>query len=124
MDATELKYHRLNTEAFISQKPTVVTLTPQTKQETASGGYKLVPGVTKSAQTVRVIELGMNQSPPILINTDGKQRVAEFWLLGAFNSDIQINDYWVAEDGREWVVGDVVRSNQYEVRGLVTERGK
>lgn len=124
MDATELRYHRLNTEAFIGVKPTSIALIPQTKEDTPSGGYKLVPGDARTAQTFRIIELGANQSPPIIVLTDGKQREAEFWLLGKWDAAIAVNDYWVAPDGREWLVGDIVRSNEYETRGLVTERGK
>lgn len=124
MDATELKYHRLNTEAFIGVKPSSIALVPQTRERTAAGGYKDTPGDPRTTQTFRIIELGMNQSPPILVLTDGKQREAAFWLLGKHDAVMEVNDFWTAPDGREWLVGDIVRDNGYEVRGLVTERGK
>lgn len=124
MDPVELHYHRLNTEAFINTKPSSIVLVPQIKESTASGGYKLVAGEPRPPQIFRIIELGANQSPPILVLTDGKQREASFWLLGKWDAVVGVNDYWIAPDGREWLVGDIVRSNGYEVRGLVTERGK
>lgn len=124
MDDIELKYHRLNTTAFIAFKPSSIALIPQVKERTTGAGYRLVPQAPREPQVLRVIELGANQSPPILVLADGKQRAAEFWLLGEWDAAIEINDYWIAEDGREWIVGDIVRPNQYEVRALVTERGK
>lgn len=124
MDATELHYHRLNTEAFIAVKPSTLMLIPQTKAPQASGGYKLVDGLPRLAQTFRIIELGLNQTPPIITLTDGKQREAEFLLLGRWDARVEVNDYWVALDGRQWLVGDIVRDNQYETRALVAERGR
>ena len=124
MDPVELQYHRLNTEAFINVKPTSIALIPQEREDTPSGGYKMVEQAPRAAQTFRIIELGANQSPPILTLTDGKQREAEFWLLGKYDAAMAVNDTWTAPDGREWLVGDIVRPNGYEVRGLVTERGK
>ena len=124
MDPVELEINRANTLAFIAAKPSIITLTPHTQERTTGGGYKLVPGDVKPSQVLRVIELGANQSPPILTLTDGKQREASFWLLGAHNADMARDDTWMAEDGREWRVGDIVRPNGYETRGLVVERGK
>lgn len=129
MDPIELQYHRMNTDAFINVKPTAIVLTPQTKQDTASGGYKMVDGDPRKSQIFRIIELGANQTPPILRLTDGTQREAEFWLLGKWDAEMDINDHWSMADPatgniREWLVGDLIRSNGYEVRGLVTERGK
>lgn len=124
MNPVELSINRLNTQAFINAKPSSIALIPQDKEPTPAGGFKLVPKTARSAQTMRIIELGLNQSPPIIVLTDGKQREAAFWLLGLHDAAMAVNDYWVAADGREWLVGDIVRSNQYETRGLVTERGK
>lgn len=124
MNAVELRLNRVNTDAFIRVKPSEIVLVPQTKVYQASGGYKLVDDPAREPQTFRIIELGANQSPPILRLTDGTQREAEFWLLGSWDAAMAVNDHWKALDGREWIVGDIVRDNGYEVRGLVAERGK
>jgi hypothetical protein len=124
MDAVELRINRENTTAFIAVKPSEIALVPQTKVDQPSGGWKLVDGEAKAPQTFRIIELGMQTTPPIITLTDGKQRAVEFWLLGEWNANMAVDDHWLAEDGREWLVGDIVRSNQYETRGLVVERGK
>lgn len=124
MDATELDLHRKNTTAFIAVKPSVLTLTPHEQNRTQGGGYRLDAQPPRDPQTMRIIELGAHQSPPILVLTDGKQREASYWLLAEWDADMAVNDTWMAADGREWLVGDIVRSNEYETRGLVVERGK
>lgn len=124
MDPVELRYHRENTTAFIAVKASMITLIPQSKVPTPAGGYKNVDGVPRQPQTMRIIELGMNQTPPILRLTDGTERVLDFWLLGQWDAAIAVDDYWVAEDGRQWLVGDIIRPNGYETRALVVERGK
>ena len=122
MDA-ELKVNRLNTTAFIASRKSKIVLTPRERVK-ANGGWKYQEKAPRAEQTFRIIELGMNATPPILNLTDGKQREAEFWLLGEWDAAVEIDDIWTAEDGRVWQVGDIVRSNEYEVRALVTERGK
>lgn len=123
MDAVELDIHRKNTRAFIAVKPSVLTLIPQIKVRKPGGGYSLAQGTPRAPQTMRIIELGMVNSPQVLNLTDGKQREAQFWLLGEFSAQMATGDFWVAEDGRSWEIGDIVRENGYEQRGLVAERG-
>jgi hypothetical protein len=120
----ELEINRKNTVAFIAARPSEVTLTPRTKTETSGGGWKWVVGAPREPQTLRIIELGMQVTPPILELSNGKQRRVDFWLLGPHDATIEVGDFWVAEDGRTWEVGEVVRDNGYEVRGLVAERGE
>jgi hypothetical protein len=124
MDATELRINRANTTAFIEVKPSSIALIPQTRRRTSAGGWVYEDQPAREPQTFRIIELGMHQTPPILTLTDGKQRAVDFWLLGEWDANMAVDDHWLAEDGREWLVGDIVRSNQYETRGLVVERGK
>lgn len=123
MDATELKYHRLNTTAFIAVKPETIVLVPRLKVDTPAGGYKFEDQPPRDPQTFRIVEFGLSQTPPVIELTDGSQRVAEFLLLGEHDAEVAIDDHWLAIDGRTWVVGEVVRDNQYETRALVTERG-
>lgn len=124
MDPIELQVHIDNTIAYIGYKPSEIVLTPVEREKTGSGGYREVDQEERPAQTFRIIEVN-SSTPPILTLTDGKQREADFLLLGAPTVDIAVNDHWLDEaTGREWLVGDIVRSNLYEVRALVVERGK
>lgn len=123
MDPVELDIHRKNTRAFIAVKPSIVVLTPQTNVRKPGGGYSIVQGTPRDPQTMRIIELGMVQTPQVLNLTDGKQREARFWLLGEFSAQMATGDFWRSDDGRLWEIGDIVRENGYEQRGLVAERG-
>ncbi len=120
----EQTVNRLNTKAFIDVRPSEIILTPRVREKTVGGGWKYEEQAPRPPQTFRIIELGMNTTPPILTLTDGKQREAEFWLLGEWDAAVDIDDIWTATDGRVWQVGDIIRDNGYETRALVTERGK
>lgn len=126
MNAFELSMHIANTKEHIDYKPSSITLTPVTRQRTSGGGYKDVDDTPRAAQTFRIIELGSNQAIPVIQLTDGSQREVEFWLLGMPDAQVAVNDHWTATDGseREWLVAEVVRSNLYEVRAMVVERGR
>jgi hypothetical protein len=122
MDPIELKMNRLNTKAFIDAKPVQLVLQRADDQRTASGGrtkgqFKDVP-----EQTFRIIEQGAPSAPQIINLTDGTAREVNFWLLGMHDADMQKGDSW-RENGRDWIVGDIIRDNGYETRGLVTENG-
>ena len=73
---------------------------------------------------LRIIELGTTTVPPVVRLQDGTQRSQEFWLLGPHDADMAVNDSWIdPATGRSWWVGDVIRSNHYETRGVVIEYG-
>lgn len=124
MTPAELDILRKNTVWFIADRPSAIVLTPRTKDETDGGGWKWIPGMARAPQTLRIIELGMMTTPPILQLTNGKERKAEFWLLGPYDAAMDKGDFWVADDDRVWEIGDIIRDNDYEIRGLVAERGE
>jgi hypothetical protein len=126
MDAVELEVSRYNTLAFIEQRPTTIRLIPVKRVRTAGSGYKDVDQDARQPQTFRIIEQGLinSASAPVIRTTDGTQREVEFLLLGAHDALMAVGDHWTEDDGREWSIGEVVRSNEYEQRALVTERGK
>lgn len=125
MNALELKIHRANTLAFIAARPSEIALVPvKTRERVKGGGWEETPDTPRDAQTFRIIELGMYSTPPIIRTQDGKERKAEFWLLGAHDAAVAIHDTWTADDGRTWQVGDIIRPNEYETRALVAERGR
>jgi len=125
MDSAELDIHRENTAWYIAANPTDVVLIPKTeRQRTASGGYTEAPGTPRSSQTFRIIEPNMNTTPPVIKLQDGRERKAEFMLLGLWDAACAIGDSWTAADGRVWEIGDIVHANNYETRALVAEHGR
>lgn len=123
MDAMEVKIHRMNTKAFIDHRPSTITLNRPTTARAKTGGTKPVVDTPQAAQTMRIIQSGVSNS--IVTLTDGTQREVEFVLLAEHDANMQRDDFWKDEaTGRYWIIGDVVRDNEYERRGLVVERGK
>lgn len=123
MDAFELQIHRENTTAYIAANPTSVQLIPiATKERTASGGWKVTDGTPREPQTMRIIEVSARTEPATVKLQDGTERTVAFWLLGEHDAEVAVGDHWEA-DGRKWEVGDIIRSNHYETRALVAERG-
>lgn len=125
MDAVELEIHKANTRAFIDVKPSVLALTPKTDRvRTAAGGWKDADAAPRQPQTFRIIELGTRAGRQEIKLQDGSLREVVFWLLGEVDAQIDVDDWWTAEDGRLWQVADIVRSNGYETRAPVVERGR
>lgn len=119
-----LAIHRKNTVRFIAENPFEVALTPRSKQEQPTGGWKWEVGDQRDVQTLRIIELGMLATPPVIQLTNGKQTTVEYWLLGPHDAEMAKGDFWIDGEGHVWEVGHVIRDNGYEVRGLVAERGE
>lgn len=123
-NTAESDIHRKNTLAFIAANPTAVTLIPiQEKVRTASAGWTVQSGTPRSSQIMRIIEPSARSTPATVKLQDGTERVVSFWLLGAHDAAVAVGDHWTEADGRSWEVGDIIRSNHYETRALVAERG-
>ena len=124
MDPIELQINRENTAAFIAAKPVMLTLTPRKKVRQNAGGFKFENQEPRAPQQLRIIETRSETTPPQVKVQDGTLRDVAFWLLGPWDAHVEQYDHWFAADGRHWSVADVVRSNEYEVRGVVVEYGE
>lgn len=123
MDPIELKMQRLQTTAFIAHKPTWLVMNRPIQVRSKTGGKGTVRMATLEEQIVRIIETAAYPNSYLTL-TDGTHREADFMLLMEWDADVQRDDTWTAEDGRNWVVQDVVHDNEYERRALVLEQGK
>lgn len=123
MDAVELRVNIANTDAFIKAKPVQIALLRASEERTPSGGRVKAAPAPLDPQEFRIIEQNAPGAPQIIQTTDGTARRVNFMLLGMPSVDVQVDDTW-REDGRDWQVGDVIRSNGYEVRALVVESGR
>lgn len=120
----ELAVNRRNTLAFIASRPLVLALIPQVRTRTASGGVTYVPQTPRAEQTLRLIEQASayGNSPGLLQASDGKQRRVQYQLLGAYDAEIGVYDYWEA-DGLHFEVVELLSYNGYERRGQVIQYG-
>jgi hypothetical protein len=121
----ETKVNIANTKAFIAARPVSVTLIPHGRVRTPAGGFKEDDGEPRAPQTFRIIETGIQTTPAMTATEDGEMRVVLFWMLGMPDAKVARHDWWIdSVDGREMEIADIVRSNGYEVRLVVIERGR
>ena len=120
----ELRVNRRNTLAFIAKRPLVIALIPQQRTKTSSGGFRYEDLPARSEQTLRLIEQASayGNSPGLLQASDGRQRRVQYQLLGPFDAEIGLYDYWIA-DGLRFEVAELLPFNNYERRGQVIQYG-
>lgn len=117
----ELKINRRNTKAFIAVKPTTITLKPQRKVRTGTGGYTIANDPDRAPQEFRVLDLTGDYLPnmPPQRTIDGVQRAVEFEILGTWDALLEQHDMWAGPNGERWEVTAVHPENGYERRALV-----
>lgn len=118
--ALETTINRKNTLMFIQANPLVLALIPRERERTASGGSKYVDQPAREVQTFRLIPRDETTLPTF--NDEGIDRSYDLVLLGAFDAQMSIRDYWHDENGFRYEVMDVQR-NSYEVKGAVVRKG-
>lgn len=125
MDPVELKVNRLNTKAFIDANPTMVTLVPQAMQKTGTG-TKYVAQTPRLPQVMRIIDQTrtFGPEPGTAVGGDGKQRKLEYQLLGEWDAEMGLHDFWVDANGIRWEIADLLPDQDYERRAQVIRYGE
>lgn len=125
MDASELKFQRLNTKAFIAANPVTIALIPRTAVKTGTG-TRYVEGTPREPQELRLIDQTRTYGaePGTVFTADGQQRKANYQLLGEHDATIGLYDTWVDADGIRFEVGNLLPRNGYEVRAQVVRYGE
>jgi hypothetical protein len=124
MVTAETEVNRLNTSAFIAARPSIVSLIPQKSTKTGTG-VRLTDLPARAPQVFRLVDQSgaMGPNPGVVQTGDGHQRKAAFQLIGAHDAEIELNDYWIAEDGSKLVVEELLNDNGYERRAMVVRYG-
>lgn len=125
LSATELKLNRTNTEAFIDANPTLVTLIPRRREKTGTG-TRLVDLAARPTQRMRLIDQTRTYGPEpgSAVGADGKQRKIEYQLLGLWDAEVGLYDYWIDEMGVKYEVVDLLPDMGYERRAQVIRYGE
>lgn len=118
--AAELRLQRANTAEFIRWNPSVLSLTPQSRTRTATGGFKTVSGLPREPQRFRIIDTSSATMPsmPPQRTIDGEERSTQFFLLGEWDCEMAQYDTWADDYGR-WEITQLLPDNGYERRGVV-----
>lgn len=121
----ELAAQRRITRAFIAAHPVSVTLIPRSVVKTATG-TKLVDQPAREPQTVRLIDQSAagGTTPGVVTSADGQQRKVEFQMLGAFDAEFGLHDYWLDSAGVRLEVAELLPYNGYECRAQVVRYGQ
>lgn len=121
----ELSAGRRVTEAFIDANPSSIVLIPRVYVKDG-GGARWVDQPPRAAQTFRLIDQtgGTGQTITLLSGSDGVQRRLAFQLLGRFDAEIGLYDYWVDGDGVRCEVAELLPDNGYERRAQVIRYGQ
>lgn len=125
LSATELKYQRVATRAFIEANPMLVELTPRVPVKTKTGTtYDEQPA--RPAQMMRLVDQTrtFGAEPGKQQAADGVQRRMQYQLLGLHDSAIGLHDVWTDADGIRWEVIDLLPPNGYEQRATVIRYGQ
>jgi hypothetical protein len=116
----ELELQRQATRYFIAWQPYDVVLIPTIKVKSGTGS-KRTDGPPRSVQRMRLIPQAETNPPTTM--EDGVERIADFVLLGEYDSVMMIGDHWRDSLGFLYEIFDVTATNGYEVKGMVQKRG-
>lgn len=117
----ELAVKRDQTVWFIAANPITLTLIPVRRIRTSSGGWQEQDLPPRPPQKLRLISMSASQKPTITDN--GVEREIDLTLLGPWNAQIDIGDWWRDGEGLTYTVLEMVPFNGYEVRALVVKKG-
>jgi hypothetical protein len=117
----ELAVLRDQTDWFIGARPIDLILTPVQVQRTANGGFHVINLAPRLPQRMRLISMSADQRPTI--TEDGIEREIDLTLLGRWDAQVDIGDWWRDGEGLYYEIMEMVPYNGYEVRALVTKRG-
>lgn len=117
----ELQILRDQTEWFIAYKPIDLILTPARPVKTSSGAMQKQNLAARPVQRLRIISMYYTQKPTF--TDDGVEREIDLTLLGPWDAQMDINDWWRDGEGLLYTIVEMVPYNGYEVRALVVKQG-
>lgn len=121
--AEELRLNRFLTDQFIAMDPTPIILMRRGKVDNGAGGWRWGAPAPVTSQAFKLIPQGGSVNGKTE-TADGTERKYDFVMLGSWNADVEIGDYWVDADGSHWTVEGFIPHNEYETRAGVRCTGK
>lgn len=88
MEPRELTVMRKQTEQFIKENPTSITVNRNVRTSNGKGGYTIVP-TPQTPQTFRIIPQGKGVASR---NQDGESIAPEFVLIGRWDANVGDSD--------------------------------
>lgn len=119
--SAELAILRDQTEWFIEANPIDLIVTPTRRVKNSTGGVAKQNLVARPVQRLRLISMSASQKPKI--TDDGIEREIDLTLLGPWDAQLDIGDWWQDGEGLLYEIIEMVPYNGYEVRALVVKSG-
>lgn len=116
----ELTVQRRLTKIFIACDPTDLALTPRTRVRTPTGGWSYVDGPARPTQRFKLIRMSANQKPTTTV--DGQVRIIDFTLLGLWDAQVGLYDYWRDDASHVYEVVEIVPEIGYQTKALIERR--
>lgn len=120
----ELRVNRVNTTAFIAAEPLTISLQTRGRERTPSGAYAAPAASERPPQTFKLIMQSPAGGSIEQRTEDGTERQVDYILLGEWDAEVEVGDYWDDEFGQRWEVVAMVPRNGYETRAVVEAHGK
>lgn len=121
---TELLVQRKITHAFIRAEPVDLGLSRRAETRTPGGGVDRNFVRQLPTQTFKIIMISPAGGSIEQRAEDGTERRTDFVLLGEWNADVAIGDYWDDSTGQRWEIQSLIPYNGYEVRANVASYGR
>jgi hypothetical protein len=115
---TTLEAQRAMTAGFIKDDPTTASLIPVTRVRTASGGFTEQEGVVRAPQTFKLSLLAYDQRPTTTFS--GVERVIDYHLIGLWDMEIAVGDYWIDPAGTRLDVVGFSEGWDYETKAFIS----
>lgn len=117
----ELQLLRDQTEWMIAANESWIVLTPTRRVRDGQGGFTRQNMSPRPIQQFRVISMSDSQKPTL--TDDGVEREIDLTLLGKWDAQVDVGDWWRDGEGLWYEVIEMVPYNRYEVRALVVKQG-
>jgi hypothetical protein len=120
----ELEVNRRNTRRFIAADPIFIVLSVGERIRQPGGGYRRVKVGERPQQRFKLIMVSPAGGSIDQLTSDGTERRVDFVLLGEYDAQVAVGDWWDDARGNRYEVLSLIPSNGYEVRANVSATGK
>jgi hypothetical protein len=119
-----IELQRRQTLNYISMDPTTISLIPTVVTKQPSGAQLHEEGTPRNPQTFKVIPQGFTaHGAKNTVTLNGKERIIDMVLMGAWDSVVEIGDHWVDDHGRRCEVISLDDGHEWAVKANVEAHG-
>lgn len=123
-----LKILRWQTKRFIDDDPFDIVLIPREKNRVPGGGYEMSDQPPRPTQRVKLVYTGsargVGGTEGTQVTADGVEHRYDYVIIGEWDMQIALGDYWTDSRGERWEVSGLIPDNEYERRATCSSYGR